>query len=141
MTPVGQMPGRPMTPLVRMVHAIASALLHPGELDTVEEVGPNVGWREVTIKVHGRGALGTIIGQAGETITAIRHLARRVGKRHTPPLQVHVEAVDVVAATRREAEQRRRDDEQAPTIMDTPAKKFGITVEVRNRKESDGHER
>ena len=70
-----------MTPLVRMVREIAAALLHPGELDTVEEEATTGGVR-VDIIVRGTKAVGAVIGQAGETISAIRHLARRVGKAH-----------------------------------------------------------
>lgn len=79
-----------MTPLVRMVHAIVTLLLHPGELATVEEA-PKAGGIQVDIIVRGKRAAGAIIGQAGETITAIRHLARRVGKIQKPAVAVKVE--------------------------------------------------
>ena len=80
-----------MTPLVRMIHAIATALLHPGELETVEESAQPGAVTEVAIRVQGKRAMGAVIGQAGETITAIRHLARRVGKVQKPAVHVTVE--------------------------------------------------
>lgn len=79
-----------MTPMVRMVHAIVTALLYPVELETVEEA-PKAGGVQVDILVRGKRAAGAIIGRAGETITAIRHLAMRAGKIQKPAVQVQVE--------------------------------------------------
>lgn len=79
-----------MTPLVRMVHAIVTLLLYPGELEAVEE-HLQAGGVQVDISVHGKRAAGAIIGRAGETIMAIRHLAMRVGKVQKPAVQVQVE--------------------------------------------------
>lgn len=79
-----------MTPIGLFVREFVIAMLDgPFDLKVL------TGQRNLVIEVHvaSSQAKGVLIGAQGETISALRHLVHRIGKRATPPLTTWVEVI------------------------------------------------
>lgn len=81
-----------MHPITVMVQAAVRAVTDEGQITEVRE---HLGERHLVIEVQAAStrAAGLVIGKHGETITAIRHVATRGGKKYRPVLNVSVEVV------------------------------------------------
>lgn len=80
-------------PVTKYVEQLVVPLLGAEFLRVDEHLG-EVGLG-LEIVVESRRAKGVVIGEKGETITAIRHLARRLEKLTTPRVRTTIEVVDL----------------------------------------------
>ena len=82
-----------MHPITQMVRVIVECLVRSDELEGVTEA-QQPGMLRVDVRLRGRRAAGSVIGQTGETVRAIRHLVQRVGKMSRPPILTAVEVAN-----------------------------------------------
>lgn len=92
-------------PVTKYVEQLVAPFLRGGEMVSVREHAGETTLL-VEVVVDGDRAKGVVIGAKGETITAIRHLAARLGKVSDHRVRTMVEVIEVgeVAGRGRRAE-------------------------------------